>query len=161
MKTGVPQGTILGPTMFLLYINDISDNLQSSCKLYADDCVIYRVINNQSDACALQNDLDKLCEWSNKWQLYFNTEKCKVMHVTRKRNPYIYKYYMYGKLLEVIKEEKYLGVTINDSLTWSSHINVIARDANRKLGVIYRGFKNCSNNIDYWCSVWDPRQVEY
>lgn len=84
----------------------------------------------------------------------------------------MYDYFMYDKKLEVTKEEKYLGVTINDCLTWSSHVNEIAHDANRKLGVIYRGFKNCSSNIrkllcrqvalsklDYCCSVWDPHNL--
>ena len=72
VQSGVPQGTVLGPLMFLLYINDIADGLSSPLRLFADDCLLYRTINSEEDAIQLQNDLDQLSTWANKWQLRFN-----------------------------------------------------------------------------------------
>ena len=72
VQSGIPQGTVLGPLMFLLYINDIADGLSSPLRLFADDCLLYRTINSEEDAIQLQNDLDQLSTWANKWQLRFN-----------------------------------------------------------------------------------------
>ena len=67
VKSGVPQDTVLGPLMFLVYINDINENITSSVRLFADDCVIYKSITSLEDAEQLQEDLCKICEWTNKW----------------------------------------------------------------------------------------------
>ena len=72
VTSGVPQGTVLGPTLFLIYINDIADNITSNIRLFADDCVLYRTINSTSDNITLQEDLNKLVHWSNIWQMDFN-----------------------------------------------------------------------------------------
>ena len=77
VRSGVPQGTVLGPLMFLLYINDIGDHLNhSTIRLFADDCLLYRTISNEDDADRLQDDLDKLQEWTEAWQMNFNANKC-------------------------------------------------------------------------------------
>ena len=76
VTSGVPQGTVLGPALFLIYINDIADNISSNIRLFADDCVLYRTINNTSDNELLQEDLSKLEQWSNIWQMDFNVKKC-------------------------------------------------------------------------------------
>ena len=75
VKSGVPQGTILGPLMFLVYINDINENITSSVQLFADDCVIYKSITSLEDAEQLQEDLCKICEWTNKCQMKLNIDK--------------------------------------------------------------------------------------
>ena len=80
---GVPQGTVLGPQMFLLYINDIGLHITSELGLFADDSVLYRVVNNISSAEVLQSDLNKLVVWSEKWQMAFNASKCFLLRVTR------------------------------------------------------------------------------
>ena len=75
VTSGVPQGTVLGPTLFLIYINDIADIITSNIRLFADDCVLYRTINSTSDNITLQEDLNKLVHWSNIWQMDFNVKK--------------------------------------------------------------------------------------
>ena len=167
--SGVPQGTILGPTLFLLYINDIAVDLKSCCKLYADDCILYQIIQDPSDSLCLQQDLNRLSTWSEKWGLKFNEDKCKMMHLSRQINPLLFEYRMNGKLLEITTNEKYLGITVNNKFSWSTHINTITADANRKLGIINRVFGKCSRDIkqrlyqqlvlpklEYCCIVWDP-----
>ena len=167
--SGVPQGTILGTTLFLLYINDITSNIKSDCKLYADDCVLYRVIKNDNDRLTFQDDLNKLCQWSDKWKLKFNISTCKIMHLGLKHMSCDHSYYMYEKELSITKEEKYLGVIITNNLSWSSHVNSLASDASRKLGIIARVFIKCNRQVkcnlykqiilsklDYCSTVWDP-----
>ena len=109
VKSGVPQGTVLGPLMFILYINDISENTSSTVKLFADDCLIYRRIQCQQDATLLQGDLNQLCSWPRKWQMSFNPDKCSVLTITRKKHPVISTYRMLGTTLKHYHHHPYLG----------------------------------------------------
>ena len=83
--SGVPQGSVLGPLPFLTYINDILQRLSSTCRLYADDFVLYRKTDTQADVNALQEDLKLLELWEKKWRMSFNVDKCMVVSVTLKR----------------------------------------------------------------------------
>ena len=74
--SGLPQGTVLGPLLFLLYINDLVIDISSEIRLFADDCIVCRTITHQSDCMALQADIDILLNWSNTWQMKFNPSKC-------------------------------------------------------------------------------------
>ena len=87
MISGVPQGSVIGPLLFLIYINDLGENLSSSLRLFADDAVIYRLVKSSEDQNQLQNDLYKISAWCNKWQLTLNNEKCEVVHMGTKTNP--------------------------------------------------------------------------
>jgi len=78
--SGVPQGTVLSLLMFLFYINDITQGINSPLRLFADDCLLYRVINSMEDTIRLQEDLNRLSEWADTWQLRFNITKCYTMH---------------------------------------------------------------------------------
>jgi ribonuclease P/MRP protein subunit RPP40 len=82
--SGLPQGFVLGPLLFVIYLNDLIDGKKNSCKMYADDTKIISVIKTQNDSEALQSDLNLLLEWSDKWLLKFNIDKCKIMHVGKK-----------------------------------------------------------------------------
>ena len=80
--SGVPQGTVLGPLLFLIYINDLPDCISSSCSLFADDCLLYRKVHSKADQEALQQDLENLQEWANKWLMTFNINKCEVLQIS-------------------------------------------------------------------------------
>ena len=81
--SGVLQGSVLGPILFLIYVNDILETVNSNVKMFADDTKIFRTLKNKSDSEILQADLDNLSEWSNRWCLTFNTSKCKRVHISR------------------------------------------------------------------------------
>lgn len=90
----MPQGTILGPTLFLIYVNDIPNIVTSTIKLFADDTKIYRELNNVDDTFALQSDLDSLENWTKSWQVKFNSEKWEVMRMTHKQDKSTHPYYL-------------------------------------------------------------------
>ena len=81
--SGVPQGSVLGPVLFLIIINDLPGNIRSSVRLFADDCVLYRNIKYPIDSQILQDDLNSLAQWETNWQMKFNVAKCHSMRVTR------------------------------------------------------------------------------
>ena len=83
--SGVPQGSVLGPCLFLLYINDLPESLASNIRLFADDTIVYLTIHSDSDTQVLQRDLDKLTEWETLWKMEFHPDKCEVLRVGRKR----------------------------------------------------------------------------
>ena len=94
--SGVPQGSVLGPVLFLLYINNLPNSLTSKVRLFADDAIAYSEINSISDSQILQQDLDKLTLWEKTWLMEFNPIKCEVLSVTRKRNPVAYSYSLHN-----------------------------------------------------------------
>ncbi len=104
--SGVPQGSILGPLLFILYVNDIGTNVKSTIRLFADDCVIYNRIKERSDCMMLQNDIDTIYRWTQDWQLSLNTSKCKAMDFTNKRKPIRFNYVLNKNTLEQVKTYK-------------------------------------------------------
>ena len=90
--SGVPQGTVLGPVMFLLYINNINNNISSLLRLFADDCIIYRTIKSEQDHLQLQQDLHTVYEWSQKWQMHFNINKWVALRCCRMLSPSLFTY---------------------------------------------------------------------
>jgi len=110
VTSGVPQGSVMGPLLFLIYINDIAFNLSSSCCLFADDCVLYRRIDSTDDPNLLQEDLRQLERWEETWQMKFNISKCTVLTITLKQNPLAFEYFLHGRSsLHAVTEAKYLG----------------------------------------------------
>ena len=115
--SGVPQGTVLGPLLFSLYINDISADIVSEIRLFADDCVCYREIKNEEDTLKLQRDIDRLGRWVRKWVMRFQPVKCNMMQLTNKLSSKIQaNYTLEGTVLENVESIKYLGVTITNDL---------------------------------------------
>ena len=120
VDSGVPQGTVLGPIMFLCHINDLPDCVNSSVRLFADDCLLYRTIKREEDHLTLQADLKHLEEWANKWGMRFNTKKCYVLSINNKSSRY---YQLEKHTLQEVQDNPYLGLQISKDLKWSIHIN--------------------------------------
>ena len=127
--SGVPQGTVIGPILFLVYINDIREGISSKMRLFADDSIIYREIKSEADHHILMNDLKLLQEWSDKWQMIFKPEKCFIMNITNKKNPSLFTYSLSSTPLEVVKTLTYLGAVIDDKLTWNEHYDHVRKKA--------------------------------
>jgi hypothetical protein len=168
--SGVPQGTVLGPVLFIIYINDITRNLTSQCKLFADDMKVYKVLRNTDvDTHVLQEDLYSLEQWSTEWQLDFNTKKCEVMRISKKNDKSIPEYKLCGSILKTVSEVKELGIYITSNLSWSLQATKCANKANSLLGFIKRtvGSKNSDlfsklykslvrPILEYCSPVWSP-----
>ena len=138
VDSGVPQGTVFGPILFLLHINDLPSVISSKVRLFADDCLVYREIKSRQDQNDLQKDLNSLESWGSTWGMRFNAAKCNIMRVSRKQTPIPYQYELSGQVLEEVKDAKYLGVTVSDDLEWTKHIDVITSKANSKLSFLSR-----------------------
>ena len=170
--SGVPQGTVLGPLLFLLHINDLPSVVSSKVRLFADDCLIYRNIKNKEDQkFALQKDLNLLENWGNTWGMRFNAAKCNIMRVSRTRDPKLFNYSLTGQVLEEVMDARYLGVTLSNDLEWSKHIATMTNKANSKLSFLRRNLKGCPEKLkqtayfslvrsfmEYGATVWDPYQ---
>ena len=167
----MPQGSVLGPTLFLLYINDMPNQIQSSVGLFADDTMLYRRIRSQNDCNTLAADLSQLQEWEETWQMQFNASKCHLILVTNKKKPIIFDYQIHGQTLQRVDSAKYLGVEITSNITWSKHISQVTTKANRTSAFIQRNMRNCPKSIknacykslvrpilEYASVVWDPHQ---
>ena len=130
VTSGVPQGTVLGPLFFLIYINDLPNSVSSSISLFADDSYVYRRIRNTLDCKQLQKDLDNLVKWEKEWSMEFNPIKCKVLIVTKKIKPVQHFYKMRGICLENATQKKYLGVILHRKLSWKRHVSNVVAKAN-------------------------------
>ena len=117
----------------------------------------------------LQEDLDKLAAWEDKWKMQFHPQKCSVLRLTRSRSPKIYQYKLHGHILESEMNSKYLGVIINSKLSWNNHIDNICTKANSSLAFLRRNLQISQQHIkekayntlvrpqlEYAASVWDP-----
>ena len=136
--SGVPQGTVIGPILFLIYINDITCDINSRMRLFADDSIIYREIRSIEDHYKLQDDITKLQSWSERWQMTFKPEKCYVLSITSKRNISKFLYHINNVALDSKDSWKYLGIIIDSKLNWKDHCTEIAAKARQALGLIQR-----------------------
>ena len=136
--SGVPQGTVLGPILFIIYINDVIENIKhSKIWLFADDIVLYKEISAVRDAQQLQEDLKSLQLWEGTWLLKFSIPKCHVLKVTRAtKHTIAFDCYLHNTPLEVVDSCKYLGVTIKHDLRWSEHIHNITVKASHTLSFL-------------------------
>ena len=132
--SGVPQGTVLGLLLFLLFIHDLPAVLDPStrCRIFADDCLVYWVINSINDQLQLQKDLASLENWSHQWGMHFNAKKCNVMTISW-RKPLDKFYQLNNTILDRVSNCTYLGVTISNTLSWSEQISTWA---NSRLGFL-------------------------
>ena len=133
--SGIPQGTVLGPLLFLAFINDLQDVVKTSdARLFSDDCLLYWHIRNDKDSVDLQTDLSALEDWETKWQMRFHPEKCTVIRVcTNKCLRKNTSYKLHDHVLDVVDCNKYLGVNISEELSWKKHVDYTAAKASRTL----------------------------
>jgi len=176
VDSGVPQGTVLGPLLFLLFINDIESNLNTgtSIRLFADDCLLYRPIHTIRDQVLLQQDLASLQAWSITWGMKFNPTKCNILR-TRSglRGTMNYFYELHNVILEEVSTAKYLGVWISNDLSWTHHVDYVAKKGNQKLGFLRRNLRGAPlasrrlaytslvrSGLEYAAPIWDPHKLK-
>ena len=139
--SGVPKVSVIAPIIFLIYINDLPNNLKSTVRLFADKTIIYMTTSNDTDAKVLQQDLDKLAKWEETWQMEFHPQKCSELHMTRSLNPTYKQYTLHGYILVKEDNAKYLGLVINETLSWNNHIRDVTKRANASLDFLRRNLK--------------------
>ena len=171
VTSGVPQGSVLGPILFIYYINDMPDLVNCSMKIFADDTKVYSQVPTPELRDKLQQCIDKMMEWTDTWLLRFNTSKCKVLHIG-KNNPQ-YDYYMTDgnsrNKLDSTVAEKDLGVIIDPNLDFDNHISATVKKANRLSGMLMRNitykhkdiilplYKSLIRSVlEYGNPVWNP-----
>jgi hypothetical protein len=169
VDSGVPQGTVLGPLVFLLHINDLPLHVSSNVRLFADDCLLYRNINSEVDQILLQKDLDALVQWGNNWGMNFNASKCTILRSSRKKTPLSKFYHISGQILSELSFTKYLGLCFSNDITWNLHIAQTVKKANSVLGFLRRNLRFCPEKskclafksmvrplLEYGAPIWDP-----
>ena len=172
VDSGVPQGTVLGPLLFLCHINDLPAAVASQVRLFADDCLIYREVNEFKDHYTLQRDLKNLEDWAEKWGMRFNATKCYIMTISK--NPSSsFMYQLNNTILKNVATNPYLGVLFSSNMKWSPHINNITKKASSTLGFIKRNLRRCPTQckktaylalirplLEYGAIIWDPYQKQ-
>ena len=175
VKSGVPQGSILGPILFLIYVNDLPDVIQNSnLAMFADDSKCFKSVNSVEDSTDLQIDLDNLCDWATLNELDFQPKKCVNLRISRKLCSFD-RVYIINRMdqLKCVSSQRDLGVAVTKNLSWNDHIEQISAKANKMLGFIKR---NCSrdlpsnalkalylalvrSHLGYCCQLWAPQSV--
>ena len=172
VTSGVPQGSILGPMLFVIFINDAPDVINNKAipALFADDTKLYKNITSVNDCNQLQETLTHLDTWSQDNNVKFNGSKCKVLSVTRKKAPISFPYHLGSTELSRVDDEKDLGVIFSSKLQWNLHINEMVSKANRQLGVLKRTCYSLTDinirrrlylslvksKLSYATQVWSP-----
>ena len=173
--SGVPQGSVLGPVLFVIYINDLPEMVKSNVYLFADDTKLSHQVSTAEDAQLLQEDLNALSKWSKDWLLEFNADKCHVITFGRLENiRHTERYKIDGEELEHVFDEKDLGVTMDYELTFAQHISLKAKKANSIMGLIRRSFSFLDKHLfrklyttfvrphlEYAQSVWAPHLMKH
>ena len=170
VKSGVPQGSVLGPLLFLIFINDLAEHTTSTVRLFADDCVMYKSVKSVRDCQELQQDLIQLQAWQERWLLRFNPRKCNIMratHATRKKIEFPYA--LDDTPLADTPSTSYLGVELSSDLRWNKQVKKTVAKGNQTLGVLKRNLRHCPRSIkdmayktilrpklEYASAVWDP-----
>ena len=171
VSSGVPQGSVIGPLLFLIYVNDMPSGINSTLNMFADDTKMTSVVNSEFEKRGIDKDLKILEEWTIQNDMKFNVEKCSVMHCGSKNEKHDYR--IYGQLIRKTVSEKDLGVVINPDMKFKDQISAAIKKANRTLGLIKRNFE-CINReafevlygvlvrpqLEYAIQLWSPYQTE-
>jgi hypothetical protein len=170
VTSGVPQGSHLGPLFFIIFINDLIDQLHCPCLLYADDLKVFSTIERLKNSEVLQRDLDTISQWCVSNRMFLNVEKCFVVTFTRKVNKLNFQYTINGQALKRHDQAKDLGITFDSKLYFKMHYNSIHAKASQLLGFVLRvtkDFKNINSviylfnclvrsNLEYGSIIWSP-----
>lgn len=159
VSSGVPQGSLLGPLFFVLFISDLPEAVLpgNAIALYADYCKSSRIIDSASDQNLFQEDLNNLHQWSSRNFKVFNVKKCKIMRITMKKQPFTSSFFLDNLVLEEVSEFRDLGITTDRHLRWNLHIDKVVPIANRMLGLrlyctlVRSNLENCSL---IWLKSW-------
>ena len=167
VTSGIPQGSVLGPLCFLIFINDLPDAIGSSIKMYADDAKIYGRADTQQDRTKIQEDVEAVERWTKKWQLPLNTKKCKILHLGARNQRH--EYTLEGNVIQKTDAEKDLGIIVDKDMKFHLHCATSIKKANRMLGIIKKSFDflNEANVsllykimirpiVEYANAVWGP-----
>ena len=172
VSSGVPQGSILGPLLFIIFMNSLSDvPLSPGSKLimYADDILLYKPVRCPEDSADLQADVDSILSWINSHGMSPNHSKTKLLVLSRSKHPLKFDLFVKGHLIPPSPFVRYLGVTLSADLSWSKHIQSVCKSAKHHLGLIHHQlhkvpskvrhqiYRSCIiPKLDYCCAVWDP-----
>lgn len=169
INAGVPQGSVLGPLLFLIYINDIADDLESLARLFADDTSMAHSSSNLTEIeDTLNRDLARINEWSKMWLTTFNPSKTEVLFISNTENANSISLQFDGTILQPVDSHRHLGVIFSSNAKWQTHINAIFDSCMKKVNVM-RKFKYILNKhvllriykcfilpvLEYACEVWD------
>lgn len=173
--SGVPQGSVLGPLLFLIYVNSlftINSNGPVKIRMFADDCIIYTPITSVDDQIKLNYTLSNISAWCSENNMKINTGKTKYMHITTKKNALCFDYELDAVKLSKVDSYKYLGVIITSDLKWNKHVDYIKNKAIKKLWYLRRRLFRTPPSVktlaykalvrptlEYASEVWDPWQV--
>ena len=174
VTSGVPQGSCLGPVLFVVFINDLPEVVKSLVQMYADDTKLFSEVENIEQKLILQRDLYNLMDWADKWQLRFNADKCHVVHLGFNNNHYTYYMRKHDEdnFVELLTSEveKDLGVQVDDKLSFTKHVQCQVNKANRLVGLIRRSFSFLDKDVmrqlftaivrphlEFANVVWSPR----
>ena len=145
VDSGVPQGTVFGPLLFLCHINDLPKAVKSQVGLYADDYLIYREINDFKDHHTLQEDLKSLESWAHRWGMHFNASKCYIMSIAKSPTSAHF-CFLNNTILQQVTSNPYLGIQLTGNLRWSQHITSITKKANSTLGFLHPNLRHSSTS---------------
>ena len=173
VTSGVPQGSVLGPVLFVIYINDLPSVIHSDVYLFADDTKIFRIIEKDTDTAHLQADLQSMSSWCDRWLLKLNPDKCKHLHIG-KGSGNLANYTVGDLVIHKIEEEKDIGVVVDNSLEFQTHISEKVKKANSMLAIIRRTFLNLRkelfiplykslvrSHLEFASSVWCPYKIKF
>ncbi len=141
INASVPQGSILGPLLFLVYVNDIVDDLETLRYLFADDTSLFSTIDPKKideTFNTINNDLNKLAIWSEQWRVTFNASKTVYMIISNRKNVVYPSLYLHGQVLNRAETHKHLGITFSSNMKWTAHIENVFSKAFARLNGIRR-----------------------
>ena len=169
VSAGVPQGSVLGPLLFLIYINDIGENLISLSRLFADDTSLgFSGQDKKEIQSVIEHDLNELKHWSNQWLMSFNPEKTEIMLFSNSESTTNFDFIFDGKVIPLATSHKHLGVTLSSDGKWNRHVENIVSNVTKHVSILRKlKYKLNRKNLEklylvyirplleYACEVWD------